>query len=119
MKHDALIEQDLAGPDLLRRALDGMTREQLLAEKFLHFLEVAETDREWRQAIPAFVAELEAMFEPWQLAEFLNTPRRLGALGHASTEEGHRRLRAEWNVNSIDKLDQFCALARANKDQKD
>lgn len=32
-----------------------------------------------------------------QLAEFLNTPRRLGALGHASTEVGHRMLRAEWD----------------------
>ena len=37
-----------------------------------------------------------SVFEPFQLAEFLNTPRRLGALGHASTEEGHRALRAEW-----------------------
>jgi len=31
MKYDALIEQYLAGPSLLRRVLDGMTREQLLA----------------------------------------------------------------------------------------
>jgi hypothetical protein len=32
MKFDALIEQYLAGPDLLRRAVAGMTREQLLAK---------------------------------------------------------------------------------------
>jgi uncharacterized damage-inducible protein DinB len=31
MSHDALIEQYLAGPGLLRRAIAGMTREQLLA----------------------------------------------------------------------------------------
>src|SRR5262249_40067286 len=31
MKNDALIEDYLAGPDLLRRAVDGMTRDQLLA----------------------------------------------------------------------------------------
>ena len=65
----------------------------LIGEKFLNFLEGAETDREWRQAIPAFVAEIKTTFEPWQLAEYLDTPRRLGALGHASTEEGHRMLR--------------------------
>lgn len=65
----------------------------LIGEKFLNFLERAETDREWRQAIPAFVAEIKALFEAWQFADFLNTPRRLGALGHASTEEGHRMLR--------------------------
>jgi hypothetical protein len=67
----------------------------LIGEKFLNFLERAETDHEWREAIPAFVAEIKATFERWQLADFLNSPRRLGALGHASTEEGHRLLRAE------------------------
>ena len=51
----------------------------LIGEKFLNFLEVAETNREWREAIPAFVAEIKAVFETWKLAEFLNTPRRLGA----------------------------------------
>jgi len=30
MKYDALIEQYLAGPNLLRRAVAGMTKEQLL-----------------------------------------------------------------------------------------
>jgi hypothetical protein len=65
----------------------------LIGEKFLNFLEVAETDGTWRQAVPEFVAEIKSIFEPWQLAEFLDTPRRLGALGHASSEEGHRMLR--------------------------
>jgi hypothetical protein len=69
----------------------------LIGEKFLNFLEVAETNREWRQAIPAFVAEIKVIFETWKLAEFLNTPRRLGALGHVATEEGHRLLTAEWS----------------------
>src|SRR5579859_7061219 len=67
----------------------------LIGEKFLNFLQVAETDREWRQAIPAFVAKIKAMFEPWQLAEYLNTPRRLGALGHVASEEAHRLFREE------------------------
>lgn len=65
----------------------------LIGEKFLNFLEVAESDGQWRQAIPAFVAEIKAIFEPWQLAEYLDTPRRLGALGHVADEEGHRMLR--------------------------
>ncbi len=67
----------------------------LIGEEFLNFLEVAETDREWRQAIPAFVAEIKALFEPLQLAEFLNTPRRLGALGHVAGDEAHRMFREE------------------------
>jgi hypothetical protein len=71
----------------------------LIGEKFLNVLEVAETDGQWRQAIPAFVAQINAIFEPWQIAEFLNRPRRLGALGHAVDEEGHNLLREgleEW-----------------------
>jgi hypothetical protein len=68
----------------------------LIGEKFLNFLERAETDREWRQAIPTFVAGIKVLFELWQLAEFLDTPRRLGPLGHTVDEEGYRMLRAEW-----------------------
>lgn len=60
------------------------------------FLERAETNREWRQAIPAFVPEIMAIIEPWRLAEFLNPLRRLDAPGHASSEVGHRPLSAAW-----------------------
>ena len=67
----------------------------LIGEKFLNFLEVAETAHRWRQAIPAFVAEIKALFEPGQLAEFLTTPRRLGALGHVASEQVHRMFREE------------------------
>ena len=88
----------IAGPEMEEETwkilkTTGKAMGYLIGEKFLNFLEVAEKDREWREAIPAFVAEIKALFEPWQLADFLNTPRRLRALGHASTEEGHRMLR--------------------------
>jgi hypothetical protein len=66
----------------------------LIGEKFLNFLEVAETKQDWRDAIPTFVSEIKAIFEPWQLADFLTTPRRLGPLGHTADDEGHRMLRA-------------------------
>jgi hypothetical protein len=85
--------------DAARNILDAFGAEKamgyLIGEKFLNFLEVAETDGAWRQAIPAFVAEIQSIFEPSQLAEYLNTPRRLGALGHVASEETHRMLRAE------------------------
>lgn len=85
--------------DATRNILDDFGPEKamgyLIGEKFLNFLEVAETDDEWRHAIPEFVAEIKEMFEPWQLADYLNTPRRLGALGHTADDEAHRMLRAE------------------------
>lgn len=65
----------------------------LIGEKFLNFLETAETRRDWRNAIPMFAAEIKVLFEPWQISEFLNTPRRLGALGHVADDETHRMLR--------------------------
>jgi hypothetical protein len=77
----------------------------LIGEKFLNFLDVAETNREWREAVPAFVAEIKGIFEPWKLAQFLDTPRRLGALGHTATDEGHRLLRASLEESEKTKED--------------
>ena len=48
----------------------------LIGEKFLNFLEAADDDAEFRAELPAFVAEIKRMFEPWQLAEYLETARQ-------------------------------------------
>lgn len=48
----------------------------LVGEKFLNFLEAAETNAGFRAEIPSFVAEIKAIFEPWQLAEYLETARQ-------------------------------------------
>ncbi|HBO46129.1 MAG TPA: hypothetical protein DD670_19835 [Planctomycetaceae bacterium] len=47
----------------------------LVGEKFLNFLEAAETDDGFRGEIPAFLAEIKTIFEPWQLAQYLETAR--------------------------------------------
>lgn len=47
----------------------------LIGEKFLNFLEAAETDTAFRDEIPAFVAEIHGIFERWQLAQYLETAR--------------------------------------------
>jgi hypothetical protein len=49
--------------------------EYLVGEKFLNFLEAAETDADFRAEIPAFVAEIRSIFERWQLAEYLERAR--------------------------------------------
>jgi hypothetical protein len=48
----------------------------LIGEKFLNFLEVAETQAEFRAEIPVFVAEIKVIFERWQLAEYLEKARQ-------------------------------------------
>ncbi len=55
--------------------------------------ERAPTNRQWRQAILSFVIQIKALFEPFQLAEYLDTPRRLGALGHVASNEAHEMFR--------------------------
>jgi len=67
----------------------------LIGEKLLNFLEVAERKPEWRAEVPHFVAKIKKVFEPWQIAEFFETPRRLGALGHVADEDGHEMLRSQ------------------------
>jgi len=42
----------------------------------LNFLEVAESDPTFRAEVPAFVAEIKRIFEPWRLAEYLDTTRQ-------------------------------------------
>ncbi len=48
----------------------------LIGEKFLNFLEAAETDAGFRTEVTAFVAEIKAIFERWQLAEYLEKARQ-------------------------------------------
>ena len=48
----------------------------LIGEKFINFLEAAETDAEFRAEIPGFVAEIKNIFERWQLAEYLEKARQ-------------------------------------------
>jgi len=48
----------------------------LIGEKFLNFLDAAETDAEFRAEIPAFVAEIKTIFETWQLTEYLKVARQ-------------------------------------------
>ncbi len=49
--------------------------EYLIGEKFLNFLEAAETDADFRAEIPAFVVEIKTIFERWQIAQYLETAR--------------------------------------------
>ncbi|MBP7936078.1 MAG: hypothetical protein KA354_15655 [Phycisphaerae bacterium] len=49
--------------------------EYLIGEKFLNFLQAAETHADFRAEIPAFVGEIKIIFERWQLAEYLEKAR--------------------------------------------
>ena len=48
----------------------------LVGEKFINFLDAAETDEAFQEEIPAFVAEIRDIFERWQLAAYLDIARQ-------------------------------------------
>src|SRR5262249_17442547 len=48
----------------------------LIGEKFLNFLQAAETDADFRAEIPAFVGGIRTIFETWQLSEYLERARQ-------------------------------------------
>ena len=48
----------------------------LVGEKFIDFLSAAETDRAFRDEIPAFVAEVRAIFDRSELAAYLEIARQ-------------------------------------------
>lgn len=59
----------------------------LIGEKFLDFLEAAESDLEFRTEILAFVAEIKTIFEPWQLAGYLEQARQTAPFDPSLYEE--------------------------------
>lgn len=60
----------------------------LVGEKFLNFLEAAETNSDFRAEIPAFAAEVNTIFERWQLAEYLETARQTEPFDPSPYDEG-------------------------------
>ena len=47
----------------------------LVGEKFINFLEAADHNSELQAELPAFAAEIKTIFEPYQLAEYLEIAR--------------------------------------------
>jgi hypothetical protein len=62
--------QGIEGEFGTQKALD-----YLVGEKFLDFLEAAESDAHFRAEIPTFVAKIKEIFERWQLAQYLETAK--------------------------------------------
>ena len=79
----------------------------LIEEKFLNFLEAAETDAEFRAEIPAFVAEIKKIFERWQLAEYLEKARQtepFDASVYDDPDEAETERQLELRRSAIDLL---------------
>ena len=73
--HKIWIEQCEAAEQIEDEFGTQKALDYLIGEKFLNFLEAAETDADFRAEIPAFVGKIREFFERWQLAQYLETAR--------------------------------------------
>lgn len=71
--HKIWIEQCEAARGIENEFGTQKALDYLVGEKFLNFLEAAETDVNFRDEIPEFVARIKGLFERWQLAQYLET----------------------------------------------
>jgi hypothetical protein len=73
---DVWIEQCEAAKQIEAKFGTQIALDYLIGEKFLNFLQAAETDADFRAEIPAFVGGIKSVFETWQLAEYLEVARQ-------------------------------------------
>lgn len=66
----------------------------LIGEKLLNFVREADKRPEFAQELPSFLAEIRRRFEPFEIRAFLDNLRRVGAEGHACTDEQYEVLRS-------------------------
>ena len=74
-QHKIWIEQCEAAENIEDDFGTQKSLEYLVGDKFLNFLEAAETDKEFRSEIPAFVEKIKTLFERWQLVAYLETAK--------------------------------------------
>jgi hypothetical protein len=74
-QHKIWIEQFEAAENIEGDFGTQKALEYLVGDKFLNFLEAAETDKDFQSEIPAFVAKIKTIFERWQLAQYLETAK--------------------------------------------
>ena len=74
--HKIWIEQCQAAKGIEVEFGTNKALDYLIGEKFINFLEVAEDDAAFSEQIPDYVAEIKTIFEPWQLAEYLEAARQ-------------------------------------------
>ena len=91
--HRIWIEQCEAALGIQERYGTKKAMGYLIGEKFLNHLKAAETDEKFAGETAAFVAEIRSIFQPYEIAEYLKTVKRVGALGHALKDEEYEQFR--------------------------
>jgi hypothetical protein len=73
--HEIWLEQCEAAREIAAKFGIDRAIAYLVGEKFINFVSAAETEKEFREELPAFAAEIRDIFERWQLASYLEDTR--------------------------------------------
>ncbi len=65
----------------------------LIGEKLVNFVRAADERPEFREELPKFLDEVKDIFEEWEIRDYLDNVKRIGALGHICSEEEYRVFR--------------------------
>jgi hypothetical protein len=65
----------------------------LIGEKLINFVRAADDRPEFAAELPNFVAAIRRIFTPEEIAAYLTTVRRVGAVGHVCTDEEYEVMR--------------------------
>ncbi len=66
----------------------------LIGEKSLNFLEASDRHPEFAAELPRFVEEIKEIFEPGEIRAYVDSVRRVGALGHTASDEAYEEMQA-------------------------
>jgi len=113
--HEIWIDQCEAARDI--REVFGLEKAlgYLIGEKFLNFLEAADEDPAFAGELPRFVEEIKRIFAPAEIRGYLAGVRRVGALGHASSDEAYEEMRTAGAVREdpVEWAEQILRIERA------
>jgi hypothetical protein len=87
----------------------------LVGEKFLTFLQTADRDPAFAGELPPFVAKIKEIFDRAEIATYLDTVQRIGALGHVATDEAYEEMREAGAIheNPVEWAEQILLIERA------
>ncbi len=88
----------------------------LIGEKLLAFVSAADQRPEWAAEVPAFVSEIKAIFQPWEISDYLKSVRRVGALGHVCSDAEYETARQmDARDNAVAAAEDILFLERAKE----
>lgn len=85
--HKIWIEQCNAAQNIREEYGSTKALGYLIGEKLINFLKASDTNAEFAQEFPQFIAEIKRVFQPSEIAEFFEGMPRIGALAHCCTDE--------------------------------